>query len=317
MMHGVNGVGALWFCLGGYGIFDNTPTHQMVDSMKSWGINIVRFSLNEDCALNINGIPNPEYAGSKYLDAIEWLVKLYLSNGIYVILELHWTAPGTQKSTGQMPMPDADHAPDFWVAVATRFKQYSGMVLFDLFNEPYPLNNVFDSAQAWQCWRDGGSQLCQLPYEPVGMQGLINAVRYTANASNTLMLGGISYSNSLTRWVEYMPTDPLQNIVASWHSYAGNICNNLACWTSEILTVTKTVPVITGELGETDCGTSYILPLMNWLYQNDISYLGWVFDTYGNCSAAPALVSNITTGECTETYGCGFKQFMQQHFLKK
>lgn len=40
----------------------------------------------------------------------------------------------------QRPMPDVDHTPAFWSAVATAYKDYSN-VIFDLHNEPYPDNN--------------------------------------------------------------------------------------------------------------------------------------------------------------------------------
>jgi aryl-phospho-beta-D-glucosidase BglC (GH1 family) len=46
-----------------------------------------------------------------------------------IILDLHWTAPGTQPATGQMPMPDMDHSLDFWTSVASTFKQYPQVTL--------------------------------------------------------------------------------------------------------------------------------------------------------------------------------------------
>ena len=36
------------------------------------------------------------------------------------------------------------------------------------------------------------------------------------------MLGGEEYSNDLTDWLTYEPTDPDHNLVASWHSYNFN-----------------------------------------------------------------------------------------------
>jgi aryl-phospho-beta-D-glucosidase BglC (GH1 family) len=48
-----------------------------------------------------------------------------------------WTAPGSQKADGQLPMPDQDHSIAFWSSVAQQFKNNSA-VIFDLFNEPFP-----------------------------------------------------------------------------------------------------------------------------------------------------------------------------------
>lgn len=55
---------------------------------------------------------------------------------IYGILDLHWTAPGSQVAFEQQPMPDQDHSPAFWSSVASTFKSKPAVV-FDLFNEPY------------------------------------------------------------------------------------------------------------------------------------------------------------------------------------
>ena len=81
-----------------------------------------------------------------------------------------------------------------------------------------------------------------------------------------------------------------------------------------MLPVTNTVPVLAGEIGENDCTAEYILPLMQWLKKNEIGFLGWVWDTYSDCKAGPSLVTDIYTGNCTESYGCGFKQFINENF---
>ena len=51
----------------------------------------------------------------------------------------------------------------------------------------------------------------------------------------------------------------------SWHSYNFNTCNTESCWTSEVAPVLAQVPVIVGEMGENDCGGSYIDSLTSWL----------------------------------------------------
>ena len=67
-------------------------------------------------------------------------------------------------------MPDAQYAPAFWTSVANTFKD-DPAVVFDLFNEPYPDRATSTTAQAWTCWRDGGT--CPgIGYEVAGMQDL-------------------------------------------------------------------------------------------------------------------------------------------------
>ena len=84
------------------------------------------------------------------------------------------------------------------------------------------------------------------------MQQMINAVR-GADADNVIMLGGEEYANDLTGWLQYEPTDPEHNLVASWHSYNFNSCNTQSCWTSQIAPVIAQVPLVAGEIGENDC----------------------------------------------------------------
>ncbi len=60
-----------------------------------------------------------------------------------MILDLHWAAPGRHQATGLIPLPDAEHAPDFWRSVASEFRDDRG-VLFDLYNEPHDVD--------WDCW---------------------------------------------------------------------------------------------------------------------------------------------------------------------
>ncbi len=52
-------------------------------------------------------------------------VSLLRSNGIYVILDLHWNAPGTYVGKTQLPMADADHSIAFWTAWPTNSRVIS------------------------------------------------------------------------------------------------------------------------------------------------------------------------------------------------
>jgi hypothetical protein len=175
VLHGVNKSGTEYSCINNTGIFDpaNSNTLQVVQSIKSWtGINAVRIPMNEDCWLAINGAP-AAYSGANYQSALKAFVDLLVQNNIYPILELHWTAPGTTKATGQQPMLDRDHSTTFWTQVATAYKTY-GTVIFDPHNEPFPDNNS-DTNAAWQCWRDGGT--CSgVSYQAAGMQEIVTAI---------------------------------------------------------------------------------------------------------------------------------------------
>jgi endoglucanase len=205
IFHGVNRSGLEFSCVHNVGIFDGPSDASSVKVIASWKTNIIRLPLNEDCWLGINGI-NPQYSGQNYQRAVHNYVKGLNDAGLAVILDLHWTAPGSQQADGQRPMPDQDHSIAFWSSVAEQFKNNSA-VLFDLFNEPFPDNGAWNTEEAWTCWRDGGT--CRgINYKVAGMQSLVNAVRQTG-AQNIMMLGGLQWANSLMQWLKYKPYDPL------------------------------------------------------------------------------------------------------------
>jgi hypothetical protein len=312
VLHGVDRSGGEFSCVQGSGIWNGPMDQASVSAMAGWGITAVRVPLNEAC-WNAESYVNPAYAGSNYQSAVKAYVSLLNSNGMVAILDLHWTdGVYTGSSSGcssvqavcQKPMPDSAQAIPFWSSVASTFKG-DDAVVFDLFNEPYPDRATGSESSAWQCWRNGGS--CPgIGYQVAGMQSMVNAVRATG-ASNVLMLGGLAYSNDLTGWLANKPSDPDGDLVASWHSYNFNSCSTESCWNSQIAPVMASVPVITGELGENDCGDSYVNPLMSWLDSHSSSYLAWTWNDW-DCSTGPSLISDYT-GTPT-AYGAGYKSHL-------
>jgi endoglucanase len=254
--------------------------------MAAWKIDAVRIPLNEDCWLGINGAKT-QFAGGNYRSAIVAYVSRLNAAGLTAILDLHWNAPGARKALGQQEMPDADHAPAFWRSVATTFRRNPN-VLFDLYNEPHDVS--------WRCWRDGCGRWA-------GMQRLVTVVR-AAGATQPLLLGGLAWSNDLSGWLKWMPRDPAHQLVASFHLYNFNTCNDVACWQRTVKPVAARVPVVTGELGENDCAHDFIDSYMPWADAAGISYLGWTWDTW-NCNSGPALISDYA-GAPTP-FGAGFE----------
>ena len=289
ILRGVNVAGAAYMCqaAGSNLAFDGPTDQASVDALKSWNINVVRIPVNEDCWLGINGQPSSGQTAAQYQAAITTYINLLNSNGIAVIFDLQFSAPGTALGQNTLPMPDADHSSAFWTSVANTYKNNSS-VIFDLFNEPWPDNNNISSA-AWTCLKNGVTCL-GVSYTAVGMQSLVDTVRATG-ATNILMIPGITYANTLDQWLTYKPTDPLNNLAASWHSYAGQYCSGQSCWDSQIAPVAAAVPLIAGEIGESDCAATFINPLMTWLDAHNANYLGWAWATY-DCSAFPSLISN-------------------------
>jgi hypothetical protein len=234
------------------------------------------------------------------------------------ILELHWVGPGTTLATKQLAMPDADHTPAFWTDVATTFAADDG-VIFEPFNEPYPDNNK-DTDAGWQCWRDGctinvygkvpaGSPAGTPPpivqtYQAAGMQTLVDAIR-AAGANQLVLLGGLEYSNALTQWLTYQPTDAQANLAAAWHVYNYNACKAASCWDMAPAAVAAAVPLVATEIGEDDCLGSFVSPLMQWLDQHGGGYLAWSWNAFGACMPASAQHSGGQPYSLIASYASG------------
>ncbi len=288
---GVDHSGSEYACVDGEGFFSpsDSDTPSMIAAMKSWDINTVRVPLNEDCWLGIN-MPYPQYGGAAYQSAIVHYVNDLNAAGLYVILDLHWSAPGSETATGQAVAPDEGHAPAFWSSVATTFKGDPGVV-FDLFNEP---QNV-----TFGCLVNGGCT--DAGFQVAGYNQLIGDVR-DAGATNVIMVAGTAYATDPLGFESVMPDDPLGQLAISVHVYNFNSDNSPSVWDQWLLLMQR-VPFVTGELGENDCTSDFIDTFMTWADAHDMSYLAWAFNT-GACDA-PSLITD-SNGDPTP-YGAGYK----------
>jgi endoglucanase len=308
---GVNRASAEFACVQGKGLFDGPqPDQATVDAMKTWNIHAVRIPINEQCWLGTNGTPS----GATYQQGVKDYANLLISNGINPIIDLHWTYGSVNlggngnctdvNATCQKPMPDAQFAPSLWTSVANAFKG-NNAVLFDLFNEPWPDNadGYANTANEWKCWRDGGT--CGgIPYQVAGMQSLVDAVRGTG-ATNVIMLGGLAWSNDLSQWLTYKPTDSTGNLMAAWHTYNFNSCSNTSCWDSTVAPVAAQVPVAAGEIGQNSCAHDYIDQVMAWADAHGVGYLAWTWNPWG-CSSGSVLITDYN-GTPTDSFGSGYK----------
>lgn len=306
VLHGVNRSGTEYMCINGYGIFDGPNDAASIQAIKAWGANAVRVPLNEDCWLDINGV-DPAYAGANYRQAIVDYVATLETQGMVPILDLQWTAPGTEPARDPIkPMPDRDHSIDFWREVAITFRD-DGQVVFDLFNEPYPDGNQ-DTTEAWVCWRDG-SPCPGVSYDAVGMQELVDTVRATG-ARNLLLLGGVRFANAIARWPEFAPSDPAGNIAPSWHIYPYNLCHTPACYDADVGPLLSQLPVVAGEIGSTGtypaCDRDFPDTTMLWLDAHGVGYLAWAWDAWGQCDA---LILDYA-GTPTEPYGRTYRDHL-------
>ena len=288
---GVDHASFEYACEEGYAYDDGNMDAADASAIASWKATAVRVPLNEDCWLGINGMPSnsqapqPPLTMAGYRQAVEDYVSELTAAGLYVILDLHWTGPGTFVADGQRPMPD-DHSAAFWTSVASTFAS-NPAVVFDAFNEPYSPALVNDPTRpvSWDCWKTGG---CPVPdandqqtpndlqfYDAVGMQTLVDAIRATG-ARQPILLGGLAYANDLSGWLSHEPTDPLGQLAASFHNYQGEACASQSCWDSQVAPVAAQVPVVTGEFDQDVCAPStFDNDYMTWADAHGIGYLAW------------------------------------------
>lgn len=315
-MLGVNRAGTEYMCsppTTGQYVFDGATGPSTINGMKAWRINTVRLPLNESCWLGLNGSLVP---AQMYRDEIaEYMFRLHLA-GIYVVLDLHWSAPGNTVIMGGpsgnqlVTMAFADHAITFWESVATTFKD-DPMVIFDLFNEPILVaNDRFGNgpvSNPWSCWRNG----CSVTKGQVaGMQQMLDAVRSTG-AQQLVVAGGINWAHQLDGWLANRPSDPMNNLLAGFHVYQRPLsdCDTQTCWETQVGPVAAQVPVLVGEMGEQDCAHGYIDQFMAWADGKGLSYLGWAWNPQ-NCNSFPALVTDFN-GTPTN-FGVGLRDHLIQ-----
>lgn len=298
---GLNRSGTEYRCAEENGFFAGPSDAASIEVMKSWHINAVRVPLNESCWLGLGGIP-AEFSGGAYRAAVRGYVDRLEAAGLYVILDLHWAAPGSNRAGGLIAMPDADHALDFWRSVATEYRE-DHSVIFDLFNEPRP-------GVTWDCWEYGCENEDEFfgRYPVVGMDAMVRAVRETG-ASQPLILSGLAWAQNMRGWLAHVPTDPDRALIAANHTYGGYTPCLRRCKRT-IERIQRKYPVITAELGQGQCGHQYIDSYMRWADRQHISYLGWAWNAGPGwaCTEGPSLISDYS-GTPTE-YGIGFREHL-------
>lgn len=299
--HGANWPSLEYACQQGWAYDQGGATDAAAAAMHSWGIDLIRLPLNEQCWMGWEG--NPHYGSvAGYRGAIRAWVDILNAHGIAVILDLHWTAPPGQQANGQRAMTST-RSVLFWQSVAATYAKVPA-VIFDAFNEPYSRGSFHLS---WSCWKSGG---CQAPIENdvtstggqtftvAGMQAIVTTIRKTG-AKQPIMLAGIDYANDLRGWLANRPSDT--QLVASWHNYPGQRCQTVACWNTEIAPVAEVVPVIMGETGITDPAVDSLTPRLQWADAHGVGYAPWAWWVVDESESPSAALYALITDDETFT----------------
>ena len=333
--HGVNWPSFEYACQQGWGYANPGANPATAQAMLEWNIDTVRIPLNQDCWLGEDGLPTTSLltlTSGGYRTAVEQFVTDLTDAGIVAILDLHWSAPPGYVANGLRPMPDS-RSDEFWVSVAGRFKT-NPSVIFDLFNEPHsrwdpnrPLppprsgKGGWDFKLTWEGWANGGQSATnhtdmEYPfthprYETTGMADLVAKVRSTG-ASQPIILSGLDYTNDLSGWADFAPGD--QQLIAGFHNYPGQRCNNESCWITEVAELSTRVPVITTEIGQNDCRSNFVRNYVDWADDFHIGYLAWAWWDLelpgGSASCTNFALIDDLDGTPTPDYGAAYRQHL-------
>ncbi len=310
-------------------------------AIVAWKANTVRIPLNEaswlgyTCTDTSGVVRNPDPAGN-YKSAVQTQVAQANAAGLYVIIDLHWTAPGNACPMLQTQMADNDHSIAFWTSVANTFKS-NPSVMFELFNEPFFDFEFSGDAWSYMMQGTGGSfsgyaatsgdnnwQDVKKPWAIASYQAMINAVRATG-ATNVVLVGTMQYSQDFSGWLSHKPTDPKNQMAAVWHPYPTYGTNwgsaayaqpnyAPAVFTDAANILAAGIPVIATETGDRNSAGTSGAPLVStvaaWSDQHGASLLGWCWDVWGNSDNV--LIKDVN-GTPTDGYGKVFHDWLMAH----
>jgi hypothetical protein len=282
--------------------------------------------------------------GPAYQAEVAATVKAANAAGLYVILHLHWSAPAGFAANVQNPMADADNSVALWTSVANAFMN-NPAVIFELFNEPYfdpvsqadgAFNNVtggFPNTTANEMIRNGGTasyyfglssgtwggseQKVSYTWSVAGYQTLINAVRSTG-ATNVILCGGDRYSDDLTWWGQDPPSDPVGQLAAAIHLYAGGYPYNFASGSAAVDTMlaanVANYPVVVTEFGDevgSSTAATYTQKMTAWLDEHGYSVTAWTWNPWNQSSNV--LIQNASSYTPSVGFGQTYHDWAVNH----
>lgn len=310
-------------------------------ALASWKVNTLRLPLNEaswlgHTCMDTEGVEHDPDPGNNYRAAVQGQVQQAIAAGLYVILDLHWSAPGRHCPLLQMQMANADHSIAFWRSVAETFRDQPA-VMFELFNEPF--TDFGFRGNAWTAVMHGeGGRFTSFPATSRGgvwkeiktewavasYQAMLDAVRATG-ARNIVLVGSLQYAQDLSGWLQHRPTDPLQQMAAVWHPYptfgapwgspAHAQPNEAPEVFEQILGILAAgIPVIATETGDRNTpgtvGAPLVTTVTNWADQHGIGVLGWGWNVW---SEPAHVLIQTADGEPTDGYGRTFRDWLWDH----
>ena len=281
----------------GFGTSSGTiPDDTFIRAQKC---NVVRLPLNEESWLgypNSSGT-NPDPSGN-YVSVVKKSVAQYTADGLYVIVDLHWSAQGSAPANAQQMMADSDHSITFWTSVANAFKD-NPAVIFELYNEPHDISNAVVSG-------GGGGW--------AGYQQMLDAVRATG-ATNVVLMGGTAWSNDESWWTSNRPVDALNQIAAAHHDYNQGLTYDIGTNPTAATAMLNApgVPVVITETGDSNSGSSYISAVLSTADAQGYGVVAWALNPADSFGAPNLLQSFTPPTAATTTSGAPYFNWTLSH----
>ena len=233
-------------------------TKVMIDTVRLAGFKTMRVPVRWDEHTSGSGFT----IETAWLNRVEEVVNYGLSNGMYVIVNVHHNN-GWEDPTSANEAAATDHLNKLWAQIAAKFQKYDNHVIFEVMNEPKYTAGGNDNATDW--W--GKTEYYQVINRM--NSSALSTIRKTGgnNASRLVMLPGYAANNDSRMSNLVLPNDPM--VAVSVHSYdPQSFCmsyssTNVSTFTDTKFVqdmfdlvantfVKKNVPVILGEWAATN-----------------------------------------------------------------
>jgi hypothetical protein len=240
-------------------LYSPTLAREDFRNIRNWGSNVVRIPLNASYWVKTAGSYNAGYP-----EMVDSVITRARSQGLDVVIDMHFSDRGDPANKGYRleRMADANHGIQFWKEVAARYKN-DGRIMFELYNEPHDIS--------WETWRNGGPS--GDGFMTAGYQQLYDAVRSTG-AQNLVIVNGLNWGYDMSQASNYMLNG--YNIIYGTHVYDWPEKQPVR-WDQDFGYLAAKVPVMIGEFGTTNCGTSYYQWVMDYADQKNIHWIGWAW----------------------------------------
>jgi endoglucanase len=248
------------------------PPLSVISMVKDWGAVYVRIPVSQRTWLR-----DKEYR--LYIDSY---VQEILSQGMYAVIDLHWSDQAnprlTDEQAKQQKMPDRNSV-EFWKGVAQEYKNEE-RIIFEIYNEPHSVST--------DIWRHGGKVD---EFEAVGMQTLVDTIREITEV-NWIIVNGLDYGYT---WEGLEIAG--KRIYRGTHIYALKEYHHKddpAEWDKALGSLTQqNQPVFISEFGDLEnCDGAFYQKVIDYALTNSIPWIAWAVYPADDACAYPALISD-------------------------